>query len=208
MQKILLVDDHSIARNGLKILLQEDLGNFVFEEAACGDSAMEKISLTDYALVILDMNMPGTECHKLLQTVFLSKPRLKVLIFSMNDEQIYAKKLLQIGVKGYVGKYEPVHEIKNAVVSVLNDQRYISRNMSEHIADDLASNKSINPFNELSPRQLEIVQHLINGKSISDICRILQLHSSTVSTQKNRIFEKLRISNMIDLYSYARIHMG
>jgi len=207
MEKILLVDDHMIIRSGLKMLLSQDLANYSFEEAADGDTAIEQLRSTDYALMVLDINIPGTDTFSVVENTLQIKPETRILIFSMNAENIYAKRFLKMGVKGYVRKDEPAEEIKNAVFTVLNNKRYISKTLGENLAKEMFEKKSDNPFDRLSPKQFEITQFLIQGKSISEICAAMSLHSSTVSTQKNRIFDKLNVDNLVDLYALAKMHM-
>ncbi|MDB5203173.1 MAG: DNA-binding response regulator [Ferruginibacter sp.] len=208
MEKILLVDDHSIIRSGLKMLLSSDLGHYQFEEAANGEMAMEQINSEELALIVLDINIPGTDTFALVEETIRLKPNSRILIFSMNSENIYAKRFLKMGVKGYVRKDEPAEEIKNAVFTVLNGKRYISKTLGENLAREMFEKNSDNPFDKLSPKQFEIVRFLVMGKTISDICSCMNLHSSTVSTQKNRIFEKLNVANLVDLYALAKMHLN
>jgi len=207
MEKILLVDDHMIIRSGLKMLLSNDLCNYSFEEAADGETALEQLKNNDYALMVLDINIPGTDTFSVVENTLLLKPATRILIFSMNSENIYAKRFLKMGVKGYVRKDEPAEEIKNAVFTVLNNKRYISKTLGENLAREMFEKRSDNPFDKLSPKQFEITQFLIQGKTISEICSVMSLHSSTVSTQKNRIFEKLNVGNLVELYALAKLHM-
>ncbi len=207
MKKILLVDDHTIIRTGLKILLGHDLSTYTFDEAVDGETALKSLIHSNYELIIMDVNMPGTDSFELVRTIMEQYPQSKILMFSMNAENIYAKRFLKLGVKGYIGKDEPADEIKHAVITVLNNRRYISKVLSESLAEESFSNKTHNPFDILSPRQIEIVHHLVKGRKISDICQELQLHSSTVSTQKNRIFEKLNVTNIVDLYAISKMHL-
>ncbi|MEO6405642.1 MAG: response regulator transcription factor [Ferruginibacter sp.] len=206
MEKILLVDDHTIIRTGLKILMGSDLKNYSFDDAENGESALEHVKKTEYALLVLDVNIPGTDTFDLASELLALQPDLKILVFSMNEENIYAKKFFKMGVKGYVRKDEPAEEIKKAFFTVLNNRKYISKSFSECLAETMFDKKSDNPFERLSPRQFEITQYLMQGKSISDICNKMNLHSSTVSTQKNRIFEKLKVTSLVELYSMKKMH--
>ncbi len=208
MGNILLVDDHTIIRTGLKILLGYELSAFQFDEAVNGEMAQALIDVKDYDLIIMDINMPGTDTFLLVEKLLKDRPETRIIMFSMNCEVTYARRFLKLGVKGYVRKDEPADEIKNAVVAVLNDRRYISKILSENIMDEIYSNGKSNPFDNLSPRQFEIVQRLIKGKKVSDICQELHLHSSTVSTQKNRIYEKLKVNNLVDLYAISKMHLN
>ena len=207
MKKILLVDDHSIIRTGIKFLLGLDLDSFHFDEAADGETACEMVQKFNYHLIIMDINMPGTDTFLVVEKILNQKPNSKILMFTINSETIYAKRFLKLGVKGYVRKDAPADKIREAVLTVLNDRLYFSKSLTESLAAEVSSNGKNNPFDNLSPRQFEIVQLLIRGKKVSDICVQMNLHSSTVSTQKNRIYEKLNVNNLIDLYAISKMHL-
>lgn len=207
MPNFLLVDDHTMIRSGLKLLIQNYLTQSVIDEADDGNSAFEKIKTNAYDVVILDVNMPNTDSFGLLSNIFSIKPDLKILMFSMNAEETYAKRYLQLGAMGYLRKDENESEIKRAISTVLNNKRYISPALSEKLfADFTGNNNHENPFDKLSPREFEIVQHLSRGESLAEICQKLTLHPSTVGTHKARIFEKLQCNNIIELSALARIH--
>jgi DNA-binding NarL/FixJ family response regulator len=176
-------------------------------EAEDGNSAFEKIKQNDYDLQMLDVNMPNTDSFGLISNILALKPGSKILMFSMNSEEIYAKRYLKMGAMGYLRKDASNDEIKKAITTVLNNKRYMSAELSERLLNDMRGNdNSENPFNNLSPREFEIVQHLIRGESLADLCSKLTLHSSTISNHKARIFEKLKCKNIIDLNTLAKIH--
>jgi len=206
MKRILIVDDHSIIRAGLKILLASDFSAYQFDEAATEDECLQLLKINDYSLIILDINIPGSDTFKLVETALEINAENKILMFSMNAENIYAKRFLHIGVKGYIRKDEPTDEIVKAVREILGNKKYISKTLSETLSNERFDRVMNNPFEKLSPKQFVIAQSLIKGSTVSDICNEMQLHSSTVSTQKNRIFEKLNIKNLVDLYSLAKVH--
>ena len=206
MKKILLADDHVIIREGLKIMLQRTIPHTVVEEAINGDSAFEKLKKNVYDLIILDVNMPNTDCFGLVSNIMAIRPDAKILMFSMNAEEMYAKKYLQLGAKGYVCKDADEDEIVKAVMNVLDNKRYISPALGQVLANEAFGNKSANPFNDLSHRELELVMHLVKGESASEISKILNLHPSTIGTYKARIFEKLDCSNIVDLNTMAKMY--
>lgn len=207
MPNLLLVDDHAIIRTGMKMIIADFIPHCKIDEAQDGNSAFEKIKHSEYDLIILDVNMPNTDSFGLISNILAFKSDSKILMFSMNSEEMYAKRYLKMGAMGYVRKDAPQDEIKKAITTVLNNERYLSAELSESLLNALQSNnKSENPFDNLSPREFEIVQHLLHGESLADICSKLTLHSSTVSTHKARIFEKLKCKNIIDLNTLAKIH--
>ena len=206
MVRLLLVDDHFIIRAGLKLIIESFMPHSKIDEAEDGDSSFEKVRNNDYDLLILDVNMPNTDSFTLVSNMLALKPDLKILMFSMNDEEVYAKRYLKMGVMGYLKKDEPEVEIKKAITTILNNKKYVSHGLNQILVEDLFNNNPENPFDILSPREFEIVQHLIRGESIARICQNFNLHSSTVGTHKARIFEKLHCSNIIDLNSLAKAH--
>lgn len=203
---ILLADDHVIIRTGLKKFILNYIPGANIDEAFDGDSAFEKIKTTPYQLIILDINMPNTDSFGLLSNIMVVRPDSNVLIFSMNAEEIYAKKYLQLGAKGYLSKTAPESEIQHALDNVISGKRYISPSLSESFAEAAIGKQSENPFDKLSPREFEIVLHLIKGESLANICKTLTLQTSTVGTHKARIFEKLQCSNIIDINSLAKVY--
>jgi two-component system invasion response regulator UvrY len=205
MHTLLIIDDHSIVRTGIKLLAKEHLA-VITDEAADGRIALRKIKETKYDLLMLDINIPDTDCGKLLSTILTISPNTKVLIFSMNEEDLFARHYLKSGAKGFLSKKSSDAEIIRAIQQVLSGKRYISPQLAELLGDDLAGNKNTNPFETLSERELSVVNHLLRGNSISAISEIMTLHPSTVGTYKTRIFEKLAIKSLIDLTELARIY--
>ncbi len=206
MKKILIADDHEIIRSGLNKFIEMQLSHCLVDEASNGDAAFQKIKYNDYDLVILDVNMPGTDSFGLLSNIIAVKPTAKVLMFSMNAEEIYAKKYLQLGAKGYLSKAASNKEIGTAITSILDNKKYISDNLRDVFADEAMGNKKSNPFDELSNREFEIVQYLIRGQSVGEISKLFNLHTSTTGTHKARILKKLNCKNVVDINLLATLH--
>ena len=206
MINVLLADDHAIIRAGLKIFIENYIANSLIDESWDGDSALKLIKEKDYQLIILDVNMPDTDSFGLVSNIIALKPDANILMFSMNAEEIYAKKYLQLGAKGYLSKASSESEIKTALDNVINAKRYISPKLSQAFTEDALGNKPNNPFYTLSPREFEIVLHLVRGESMTDICHALSLQTSTVGTFKARIFEKLNCNNIIDIHALAKVY--
>lgn len=208
MIQILLADDHAIIRAGLKTYIQNIIPDSNIEEAFDGNSTFEKIKENDYALIILDINMPATDSFGLVGNILATKPESKILMFSMNSEEIFAKKYLNLGALGYLNKDASADEIKHAINNVMNNKRYMSSSLTQALTDSALGKKANNqnPFDLLSSRELEIVRHLMKGESVSQIGAYLNLHTSTVGTHKARILEKLNCKNVIEINELARLH--
>jgi two-component system invasion response regulator UvrY len=130
-------------------------------------------------------------------------PLLKVLIFSMSPENIYALRFIKAGARGFITKDAPLEEIKKAIDVVLNDKKYISEELLSMLAEGKGSGSGDSPFNSLSSREFEIVSMLLQGKTISSIAADLHLGISTVGTHKSRIFNKLKVSNLLEMKELA-----
>ena len=206
MINILLADDHAIIRSGLKILIENYIAHAAIDEVPDGDAAFEKIKEKDYRLIILDANMPGTDSFALVSNIIAYKPDANILMFSMNSEEIYAKKYLKLGAKGYLSKTSSEAEIKIALDNVINAKRYISSALHKSLTEDALGERPNNPFDNLSPREFEIGLHFIRGESLSEICHVFNLQASTVSTHKTRILEKLKCRNIVEVNQLARIY--
>jgi len=206
VDRFLLADDHAVVKTGISLLIKELYPSAVIDTAHDGDSAHSKIVKNDYDLVMLDVHMPNTDSLALVDTILAIKPKLKILIFTMASENIFAKRFLKLGVSGFLSKDSSDEEIKRAITKVSLGRKYISEGLFSDLTDDSLRSRSDNPFEDLSDRELEIVTHLIKGKSVGEICDILSIQNSTVSTHKARAFEKLKVKNIIELREMARIY--
>jgi len=204
--RFLLIDDHVVVRSGLKFILSTHFAPCLVDEAEDGDSALERLANNEYDLALLDVKMPNTNTLQLMEYIRITYPMLKVLIFSMNSESVYAKRFLKAGAKGFVNKDAPLEEVIKAIKLVLSGKKYISESMMEHLAEFGTDSREKNLFNTLSPREFEIVSLILKGESISHIAHSLNLQVSTVGTHKARIFEKLKVTNLMELKELATMH--
>lgn len=203
MKKFLLVDDHVVVRSGIKTLLSEMYDPAEIHEAMDGETAMVKMKESSYDLVMLDIQMPKTDTLGLMEYIHIKYPTAKVLMFSMSAENIYAKRFMKAGAYGFISKEAPLEEITRAINMILNNKKYISDTLAEKLAEDSFSGKTGNPFNDLSPREFEIVSLLLEGKTVTDISHTLNIQTSTVGTHKARLFDKLGVTNILELKELA-----
>lgn len=206
MKRFLLIDDHVVVRSGLKFILSDLFKPCEIDEAEDGDTAVAILKERNYDLVMLDIKMPNTNSIQLMEYFKITYPSLKVLIFSMNSESIYAKRFLRAGAQGFVNKDAPLDEVVKAINQVLSGKKYISETMMELLAEFGISNKEEVLFNSLSPREFEIVSLLLKGDSLSHIAQSLNLQTSTVGTHKARIFEKLKVTNLLELKELSNMY--
>jgi len=199
MKKFLIADDHHIVRTGLGFLIRTEFMPVEIDECRDGRSAWEKMQASAYDLVILDIGMPYMDPLGLMKKALDHRPDQKILILTMSSEEVYARKYLRLGAKGFVNKEAPPSEIRQAIVSILNNRRYLSPKVKETLMLEMLDPEAKNRFDVLSARELEIMNHLADGKFVSEIARMLSLHISTVSTHKATIMKKLGVANVIEL---------
>ena len=203
MKKFLLIDDHVVVRSGIKTLLLEIFKPCEIYEAGDGTAAVAELNKYPYDLVIMDIQMPGTDAFGLMEYIRINHEDARVLVFSMSAENIYAKRFLKAGAKGFVSKEAPLEEIKRAITQVLNNKRYISEAMIDILTEESYSDTAKNPFQKLSARELEITSLLLSGQTLSEISKSLHIQISTTGTHKSRLFEKLGITNVLELKELA-----
>ncbi|MFZ4058666.1 MAG: response regulator [Ferruginibacter sp.] len=203
MKQFLLVDDHVVVRSGLKMMMQEYFKPCEIMEASNGEEAKACLSKKQFDLIMLDIQMPNTDSLALMEYIHENYPDFKVLMFSMSAENIYAKRYLKAGARGFVSKDAPLQELNRAINQVLENRKYVSENLAMVLANDYSKGKSDNPFNRLSAREFEIAKLLLGGQTISDISKSINIQISTVGTHKSRLFEKLSVTNLLELKELA-----
>jgi two-component system invasion response regulator UvrY len=199
--RFLVADDHSIVRMGIKLMLEADYPHVSIDEAENGNQIVDKIKSASYDLLILDFQMPDTDTFSIIHNLLARDSQLKILIYTMASEKIYAAKLLDSGVKGFLSKEAKTPELLKAVQIVLNGRKYAN----EQLVDDKAAPSApTNPFTSLSNKELDILGYLVQGKTTKEISRLLNLQLSTISTHKFRIYRKLNIDNIIELIALTK----
>ena len=203
--RVLIADDHTIVRAGIKLIIQDLLPSTIFDEASNGDQVISCVKKNDYEMIVLDINMPDTDSITLVTNLFAYREQCKILIYSMNSEDLYAKRFIKLGVLGYLNKESKSEEIRKAITCVLRGDNYISKKLKKDLSEDVHSKKGRdNPFEKLSDREIQTVKYLLHGYSLLEIRKILNVHSSTVGTYKTRIFEKLKVKTVRDLDELAK----
>jgi DNA-binding NarL/FixJ family response regulator len=203
---MLIADDHYIVRTGLVFLLKTMFMQVEIDECRDGHGVWEKIQANDYDLLILDISMPSTDLFSLMKQILAVRPKQKILILTMSSEQIFAKKYLQLGARGFINKEAPPAEITMAINNVLNNRRYISSRVRDTLTLEMLDSPAKSLFDTLSERELEIMNYLIDGKNVSEIAKMLAIHISTVSTHKANILQKLGVPNVIELSKMVQMY--
>lgn len=204
--QILIADDHAIVRKGLKIVVNELYPDSICDEACNGDDIFFLIKKTCYNLLILDINMPFTDSIALVSNLLVYQKETKILVFSMNAEDLYAKRFLKLGAKGYLHKESKPEEIKKAIQTILEGKVYMSLELNERLMNEMLKDSTDNPFEKLSDRELEMVRYFLLGYSVTDIKKTLNIHASTIGTYKMRLYEKLNVKNSLELSRLAVLY--
>ena len=192
-------DDHSVVTKSLSFIMKELFSNATIYELNNLTDVVEKLNTTPVNLLMLDVTFPDGNSLAVIPKIKKIQPNLKILIFSGHDEDIYAMRYLQAGADGYLHKLSTEDEIKMAINEVMTFGRYFSRNIQEKLSNNYIFKKPQNPLEQLSNRELEIATLMVEGYGNIEICAALDLQKSTVSTYKNRIFEKLQIEHISEL---------
>ena len=203
MIRILIADDHAIVRKGLKQILLEEYPSAIIGEAVDAEALLKEVITKKWDIVISDMNMPGRSGLDALSQIKQAVPLLPVLIMSMYPEDQYAIRVLRAGASGYLGK-DTIHEdIIKAIQTVQLGRKFITPAVAEKLAATLGEDTSIQPHEGLSDREFDVFKLLASGKSVSEIAAQLSLSTTTVSTYRSRIMEKMNIRSNAGLTRYA-----
>ncbi|WP_127136289.1 response regulator transcription factor [Flagellimonas oceanensis] len=203
--KLLIVDDHFVVRHGTSLVLNQAYRRATIDQVENISDAISKIKEVSYDIILLDISFPKGNVQQFLDQVKIHRPNVKILMFSGLDEEVYALPYLEHGVDGYLHKLSSEDEIVQAVNSVLKGGKYLSESVKGKIVNMALGQAVNNPLDRLSSRELEVTRCLAQGMGNQEICNKLNLQKSTVSTYKNRIFEKLHIKNIVELISILNV---
>lgn len=210
MKNILIADDHSIVRFGTAVALNETFKDAVVTHASTIKEVYSHLNFKRFDLVLLDINMPGGNNINVIKEILDLQSDIKILVFSSYDENIYALRYIEAGAAGYLNKNTAMEELNNAITSIQERGKYMSPAVRDLYIQKLTTSKSnidkVNPLNKLSNREMDVAKHLIEGHGILEVSNLLDLSSSTVSTYKSRIFEKLGVNNIPDLIALFKLH--
>ena len=195
--QILLVDDHSMIRKGMKLLLQLNLGYHDVDEVASCAELMSQLKKKKYTHLLLDIILPDGTTLEILPNIQILYPDLHIMMFSMQPADVYSEALKKYGILYYLSKTSAEEKTIAMLKSFLKN---------EVPADKLPANKYHNPFSDLSSRELEVLHYLLKGQGTKYISDTLNLRMNTISTMKKRIFEKTNTENLKNLTELAVLY--
>ena len=198
---ILIVDDHSVVRHGTRLIIEETYPDVKVAEAGSVAQMTQILRNGTFDLLILDINMPGGNSIQMIDLARLKQPDIKILVFSAYDERLYATRYMQAGANGYLHKHTPEQKVREALVAVLEQGHYVSEALKTHVFQSIIQKNTNrgNPIAQLSNREIEVAELLVQGLGGIEISATLNIQTTTVSTYKKRIFEKMNVSNLPEL---------
>jgi two-component system invasion response regulator UvrY len=199
----MLVDDHDMVRTGLKRLLEDFSDIEIIAEASSGEQAIELVQKHNPDIALMDLSMPGIGGLEATRKLVRTHPGIKIIIVTMHNEDIFPQRLLNIGAMGYVTKEANVQEIVKAIREVMHNKRYISPEIAQQMALANSKDHKKSPFESLSERELQVMLMLMDGQKVNTISDKLCLSPKTVSTYRYRLYDKLNVSNDIELAKLA-----
>jgi two-component system, NarL family, invasion response regulator UvrY len=202
MIKVLLVDDHTIVRQGLRMMLEQTTDIRVIDEAANGVDALEKIQAQEFDVVVLDIAMPDMNGLEVLMKMKQLQPALHVMMLSTYPEKQYAVRALKAGAAGYLTKESATEELIIAIQRAAEGRKYLSLDLAEKIADYFDDSKKA-PHELLSNREYEVFLLMGKGQSVSNIAEKMSLSVPTVNTYRTRILHKLSLLSNAEVIHYA-----
>ena len=204
--KILISDDHLTIRTGLKHILSSALSPVSFDEATTGAETLKKLSMGNWGLVILDINMPSKDGLEVLGEIQDNYPKTRVLVLSMYTEDQFSVRCIKAGAYGYLSKTADDQQIIEAVQTILNGRKYISPEVAELLSIELVHGHTGPPHESLSDREFQTFLKIAVGKSVTKVADELNLSVSTVNSYRSRVLKKMNAKSNADLIRYAIDH--
>ncbi len=206
MIRLLLIDDHTIFREGLKRLLAEQEGFDVVAEAGDASDALRRARQEEFDVALLDVNMPGRSGLEMLPSFRAERPALPIVVLSMYPAEQYALRAFQAGAAGYVTKDMDARELIDSIRKVARGGRYITAAVVDQLLEARERASDVAAHKLLSSREYEIMLLIVRGTRLTEIGNQMFLSVKTVSTYRSRILKKIGVASNTELARYALQH--
>jgi DNA-binding NarL/FixJ family response regulator len=203
MIHVLIADDHPIVRKGLKTILKDVQDIKVEDEACDGEEVMEKIRNAEYDVLVLDLSMPKLDGLETIRRIKAERPDMAILVLSMNSEEVFGIRALNLGASGYLSKDVALEQLIQAIRRVASGKVFISQVLAESIAQNVSRGSPKLPHELLSDREYQIMLMIAKGKSLKTIGSELSVSVKTVSTHRSHILQKMGLENNAQIVTYA-----
>ena len=202
--KILITDDHSVVRRGLKMIITEEYPDALVGEASDGSALLNMLHKEKWDIIISDISMPGRNGLEIIKIIKEQTPKIPVLMLSMHAAEHYAVRALKSGASGYLTKESASDELIKAIKIIIAGKRYITQEIIDLLVEQNTDTYTAELlYKQLSNREFEVMKMLAGGKKVSDIAIVLSLSINTISTYRTRILEKMHFESNADLTKYA-----
>lgn len=201
---VLLVDDHKLVRTGLRLILEDTADIRVVGEASTGEEALDRARSLKPDVILMDVSMPGIGGLEATRKLAMGLPDARVIVLSVHTAEPYPMRLLEAGASGYLTKDCAADEIVSAIRRVHSGERYITAEIARQMAlNSVSRSNSSSPFEQLSPREMQVMIMVTGGHSQQEISDKLHLSPKTISTYRSRLFQKLGVNNDVELTRLA-----
>jgi two-component system, NarL family, invasion response regulator UvrY len=205
-ERILILDDHVIIRRGLRNLITMKLPYVVVQDVATIRGLLALLSVEGPPnMLILDLQLSDGNAMEHIEEIRRGYPGMRILVYSMNPERLYAQRVLALGCAGYLNKEAPEDEVIRAIRLVLDGRTYIGHEL-EMQSLDRQGNTDRSPFERLSKQELLVLDHILAGLGVKEISQRMGIGISTAATYKARLFEKLDVQNSLELQTLVNAH--
>lgn len=201
--KILIADDHSIVRRGIRQIVSEEFRDAVIEEVANSGELLHAARSHGFDVIISDLSMPGKNGLEVIKDLRAEGIKTPVLILSMHPEDQYAVRVLKAGGAGYLTKESAPEELVKAIYHVTSGKKYISSGVAEQMLLQMTDEHEKPLHDRLSDREFTVFKMIASGKSVGDIAEELNLSVPTISTYRARIIEKTHLKSNSEITRYA-----
>jgi DNA-binding NarL/FixJ family response regulator len=204
--RVLVADDHPLVRRGLRDLLLDHFPAAEIVEAGDAREALAAIAEGSWQLALIDLNLPGRGGLDLLRDLKHLRSEIPLLVVSAHTEEEFALRALKLGAAGYVSKQSAPDVLVGAVKKVLSGGRYVSAAVAEKLVQAMAEGWSLTPHENLSVREMQVLQRIAAARSVKEIAGELALSEKTIATYRSRISAKLGLGTNVELTRYAMQH--
>lgn len=205
--KILIGDDHSVVRRGLKMIILEEFPNALIQEAIDGADVLKMLDDQPWDIIISDISMPGRSGVEIIKLIKELAPKIPILVLSVHAAEHYAVRTLKVGASGYLTKGSAPEELVKAIKQIVSGRRYITPDIADLLVDQQGGLQDDNSLHkQLSNREFEVMKMIAEGKKMSDIADKLSLSTNTISTYRARILEKMGMASNAELIKYVMIN--
>lgn len=206
MYSVLIADHHPIVSKGIGSVLRNNPALEINGSVNSGDELFTYLQNKVPDVLIMELDLPQVNGINALRTIKKEYPGIRILIYSCHPEEMYALSAIKAGAAGYISKTTKTEKLETAIYQVARGGIYLNQNITQRINSGISQGKNlVARFKRLSTRETEVLNLISNGKRNKDIAEALSINEKTVSTYKTRLLKKLRVDNVADLITQARL---